>query len=175
MLKFTGERDLIFHSVINHYFNAQLERLEEKNPVLKNTLINWLTSTPLTIDLSTKLKTTGGLATYNQNKITLNKRLLQKNMDKLENTLNHELAHLLSFKLYGREGKGHGKKWKETMITLGRDPKRCHQMDVSTIVNRHHAICSCTVFKITTNMKNKILKGQNFKCKSCHTRIIVPE
>ena len=120
---------------------------------------------------------TAGQAFYSGNRIRLNLELLNKNREEMiENTLPHEFAHIAAFKFYGEEGKGHGHYWKLTMMRLGLEPKRCHNMEV-TPARKHQKFdysCKCPgkVFKIGKNVHEKIQSGRPRYCPSCRADVV---
>jgi predicted SprT family Zn-dependent metalloprotease len=70
-----------------------------------------------------------GRCFYTQKKITLSLPLCEVNLDKIEtkitNTILHELAHAFSVEIFGRDGRGHGAKWKNVAKQIGCDGERC--------------------------------------------------
>lgn len=105
-----------------------------------------------------------------------NVELLSLNPKEIRSTCWHEVGHYVTRFIYGHSYLGkkvqpHGKEWKSVMRSLGQEPERCHNMDVSkTIVRkqkRHEYICKCKTFKLTTTRHNKILKGKLYRCKVC--------
>lgn len=58
----------------------------------------------------------------------------------INQTLPHELAHLISQKVYGRTlGGGHGRLWKSVMVRLGLPPNRCHDYSLEGVKTRKKA------------------------------------
>jgi len=119
-----------------------------------------------------------GIAKYNQNKIQISECYMSDTQESkdhiINNTIGHEFAHLLTWKLYGQEGltnpsgsiRHHGKEWKSVMCSLGLDPNRCHTLE--TPKNRKRKKQSrwavpcgdCgEVFRLTTTMRNRVKKG----------------
>jgi SprT protein len=49
------------------------------------------------------------------------------------NTVPHEVAHIVSYCLYGTNGKGHGREWQTIMRSFGLEPTRCHNYDMSKV------------------------------------------
>jgi predicted SprT family Zn-dependent metalloprotease len=79
--------------------------------------------------LSARMVSSAGVARWKLQCIVLNVRLLALYPDALPTTVVHEVCHLLAAKLYGDHG--HGKQWKQLMVTLGYEPRRCHTLDPS--------------------------------------------
>lgn len=86
--------------------------------------------------------TTAGTAAHWINEIDLNPTLLMANVEAfMTRTVPHELAHLITSKVYPHTNTGvrggkrspHGSEWKSVMYILGADPKRCHNYDTSSV------------------------------------------
>lgn len=97
--------------------------------------------------------TTAGTAAPQINEIDLNPILLMNNVDAfMARTVPHEMAHLITSKVYphtneggwGKKRSPHGSEWKSVMRLLGADPSRCHQYDVSSVkkrTNKYEYVC----------------------------------
>lgn len=100
--------------------------------------------------------------------IELNPRLLIT-PERLESTLMHELAHVAAINLY--QSRGHGKVWKQCMIRLGRDPRRCHNYEEAKKIRRKQerftVACDCREYNFTKTRINKIKRGVTYTCRSC--------
>jgi len=88
------------------------------------------------LKLCKRLKTTGGTARTCINSghalITLNFRLFHGDTTtdaNLKNTYLHELAHVLTNRLYGKQC-GHSAKWVTMAKILGCNGERCHDMEI---------------------------------------------
>lgn len=127
------------------------------------------------IELNPRMRSTAGRAFYRSNKIQLNERLLTDNPQDIEQTFAHELAHLISYALYGDAGKGHGSNWRRVMKQLGYEPDRTHDLDVSAYARRHpvkaYAKCKCSVYPLKARRINKILLGSKYRCLKCSTHL----
>jgi SprT protein len=55
--------------------------------------------------------------------------------DMINQTLGHELAHLVAYKVYGSWG--HDWKWRTVMRALGLDPSRCHSYSLEGVKTRN--------------------------------------
>ena len=70
-----------------------------------------------------------GRAVYGPNEVRLNLvYVITQGRDMLEDTLPHEIAHIMAWQLFGAAGVGHGKEWRECyrMLTKEKEPTRCH-------------------------------------------------
>ena len=92
----------------------------------------------------------------------------------LQQTVPHEVAHMLARMVFGRRAKGHGKPWKTMMHVLGVEALRCHNFDVEPArkVRRWEYVCGCKTWQLTTVRHNRIVKGtQRYSCPKCNTRL----
>ena len=84
--------------------------------------------------------TTAGLAKYGPHLVDLNMQLYVENPQYFFNhTIPHEVAHLASVHIHGAKGAGHGKEWKVIMGLIGREPARCHTLDVTNVKRKRYA------------------------------------
>ena len=134
----------------------------------------------------TKRGRVAGCVEYNQNTASFNFNmvLLRENPDEfIKQTVPHETAHFIVFSVYGveydRGGRRiiHGKKWKNMMVYLGVDPKRCHSYNVDNCTVRKLKtfayVCGCREHELTSIRHNKILKkGAHYTCSLCGKRLV---
>jgi len=92
-----------------------------------------------------RMRTTAGLASYQNSLITLNPKLEQFGDAEIDKTLRHELAHLLAHHRAGRRRIApHGAEWKRACRDLGLPgEKRCHDLPLPRrkIAARHIYHC----------------------------------
>jgi SprT protein len=113
-----------------------------------------------------------GQANYRHNVIRLNRELLEKyTTDFIDQTVPHEFAHLVAYRVYGSRIKPHGKEWKSVVLALGAEPVRTHSYEVSTTrrLKRFCYQCDCpsSLYEITSVRHNRILRGHMYLCKKC--------
>jgi hypothetical protein len=80
------------------------------------------------IEIVEGLGSTAGMVHYD-GRIRLNKFYCLANPEgMLENTIPHEVSHLLAYSIHSRQGQGHGKLWTDTFLLLkpGADITPCH-------------------------------------------------
>jgi SprT protein len=112
-----------------------------------------------------------GRARYALNEVDFNQQLMLENWDKFDQTIVHEVAHLVTRRVYGIMAKAHGHEWKSVMVRLGANPARCHQYDVanSTVQRTKYSyVCpSCnTVYHVGAKRHKKITQfGAKYRCK----------
>ncbi len=89
----------------------------------------------------------------------------------IQQTVPHEVAHLVARTLYGSKIRPHGREWQEVMAFFGADVQRCHQFDTSRSARRrlqrftYH--CSCTTHQLTSIRHRRALAGQVYRCRAC--------
>ncbi len=126
-----------------------------------------------------------GLAFWNYGKpwVNFNPVLLNENTESmLKQTVPHEVAHVVVAEVYRSEEPDpwnfkriapHGHEWQHVMRVFGLDPRRCHNMDVSTIrIIRNggiefHYNCGCTTHKLTKIKHNRLQNGAVYTCRKC--------
>src|SRR3546814_1296313 len=86
--------------------------------------------------------------------VQLNSVRYQENIqDYLDDTIPHEVAHLITYVLHGREAKAHGNEWQSLMRALGVRPDRCHSYDTtnSAVAKAVYKFkCDCKVFELSS-------------------------
>lgn len=116
-----------------------------------------------------------GKAFIYQNHIKLNPVLLRENKDHFINqTVPHEVAHLIAHQVYGNRIRPHGREWASIMSLFGRPANRCHSYEVtrSRTVKMHEVKCGCKTKMISSIRYNRMVKGlATYKCKRCHQLI----
>ena len=121
--------------------------------------------------------TVAGRAYYLTHKVEFNLTLARENSEEFENTVIHEVAHLVTKHMYPRAKQAHGPEFKRVFIAMGGNGKRCHSYDVSTAkreVVRTYVVykCACQEHMITPATHKKINTGmKSFKCRMCGTRL----
>ena len=76
--------------------------------------------------------TTAGRAWLQQWRIQLNEQLCKENTeDFMNDTIPHEVAHLVAYKVFGDDG--HGEGWRSVMRALGLNPTRCHDYNTRNV------------------------------------------
>ncbi len=126
------------------------------------------------IVLSDSMRTTAGRANYTHNTISLNTRLLGRNLHHVQQTFTHELAHLVAVEVYGKAARGHGGMWQHIMTAFGVEATRCHKLDTTGLRRQHKtyaATCSCRTHMIKSGRRSKMIRGTNYRCKLCKTMI----
>jgi predicted SprT family Zn-dependent metalloprotease len=82
-----------------------------------------------------------GYCSYTDKEISLSKPLCEYNLNnfyQINDTILHEIAHALSYKIHGRRGSGHCKRWVHVAKSIGCNGKRCY--DSSEVNNIEHNV-----------------------------------
>jgi SprT protein len=119
---------------------------------------------------------TAGKAFYFLHQVTFNEVLAQENPNTFFNTVIHEVAHLVTHKLYPFCKQHHGPEFKQVMRMLGGDGKRCHTYNTESVriiktKTRYVYKCDCQEHKVTKTTHTKISIGHKFSCKRCKSTI----
>ena len=104
--------------------------------------------------------------------IRYNRTLLEENeRDFIDQTVPHEVAHVVARTIHGGRIRPHGPEWQSIMVTLGANPSRCHNYDTSRSigrrVTRYPYHCDCREHMITRIRENRIRRGQKYHCRAC--------
>ena len=113
------------------------------------------------------------LGQYSPSKLTFGIKFLREHTEEvLNNTVAHEIAHLIAIELYGEEGRGHGSEWKSVMRALGVPAEIYHDMKLSCNNNKPTVHCKCSSHVVSKITYNRIRDGLRlFRCKSCGGKV----
>ena len=114
----------------------------------------------------------GGYAMAYRNLIAINNQMLHQNGDSfIKDVPGHEAAHIIARKIYPFATDSHGVEWANVMRNVAyQEPKRCHNF---AVVTKNEYFCKCTdTLYVSTTVHNRILKGANYSCKKCGTRVM---
>lgn len=115
-----------------------------------------------------------GKAYASRNHVQLNAVLLLENTQRMcEQTVPHEVAHLVTRKLHGAGCRPHGVEWQSVMRAFGVAPKRTHDMDVTRARTQrtHPYKCRCKAHEVGPRMHAAIQRGAVYRCKHCATSL----
>ncbi len=121
-----------------------------------------------------------GQANYRENKIRLNRELLEKyENDFIEQTVPHEYAHLVAYQKFGGRIRPHGKEWRSVMQALGAEPRRTHNYQVSPARTCRRFLYQCNCpgkdYQLTSIRHNRIKRGSHYFCSKCKGPLIFVE
>lgn len=112
-----------------------------------------------------------GRAYYYSHVVEFNVQFMaRERVNMLDETVPHELAHIVAFRLHGERGRGHGPLWRAAARRLGCSAERCHSYDTTGLrgVQRRWAYaCGCRVHKLTTTRHRKAIRGTRYRCRRC--------
>lgn len=118
-----------------------------------------------------------GRAIYADYAVSFHSVLAAENGEDFDQTIGHEVAHLVAKRVFGCTG--HGKGWKRVMKALGLRVERCHSYDMSNAKVRRQArydyVCACpkeNTHKISATIHNKIQRGYSYRCAHCKTTLL---
>jgi SprT protein len=114
-----------------------------------------------------------GTAHLQRNLIKINPVLFINNRDEFfQQVIPHEVAHLIAFQLYGKT-RPHGKEWQQVMVEVFKRPAlTTHQLDINEVVGKQFTYrCLCTTHQLTIRRHNKVLKGNEYRCKLCQSTL----
>lgn len=135
-----------------------------------------------------KRGTTAGTAHWLKWEINLNSVLLMENLeDMIEDTVPHEIAHLVANAVHGGLIKPHGAEWQSVMRLFGLRPTRCHQYDTTNskvrTVQRQKVtyICACeqgtkeTQLGLTRHRRHQAQGQKRYYCRTCKAYLLKKE
>jgi SprT protein len=113
-----------------------------------------------------------GQANYSENSIRFNRELLEKYAeDFIDQTVPHEFAHLVAYRVYGSRIKPHGNEWRSIMVALGATPSRTHKYEASKTrrLRRYLYKCNCQgkQHELTSIRHNRVRRGAGYLCRAC--------
>lgn len=103
--------------------------------------------------------------------MAFNARILYHNVEEfIEQTVAHEVAHVIDFALRGESA--HDKRWKRIMRALGARPERLHSFEAGVKktrkVKRYAYHCACRDIELSSIRHNRVVKGEQiYRCKLC--------
>ncbi len=126
-----------------------------------------------------------GVCKYKGNIIRLNPFILKEyGDDYINTTVVHEFAHLAVHYILGYKAKPHGREWKWMMRFLEAPPNRCSDYNIQAVIENtsmkvrrkvarpYLYRCGCREHQLTSNIHNKMVRGQRRSCLKCRQRII---
>lgn len=119
--------------------------------------------------------TIAGSASFNRWEIQLNSTLLIENGQIfIDEVIPHELAHLISFRYFGKVAP-HGHEWKYIMTAiLGVPAKRTHSFNILSVQTSSWLYrCKCQQHLLTIRRHNRVVQGKaEYLCRCCGERLV---
>ncbi|MHC4302812.1 MAG: SprT family zinc-dependent metalloprotease [Planctomycetota bacterium] len=140
----------------------------------------------ITVEWNGRFTRRMGDATYGTYRIRLSSPLWPRaSVDEQENTVAHEVCHIVAVHLYGWGAKGHGADWRGCMVRAGFNPTRCHNVDRAGLARKNtrtmvRVYCGCPDgLTITKNLWTRTLRngewvnGTNIRrfCRKCRQNL----
>jgi len=119
-----------------------------------------------------------GLASLRSKRVSFNTVLMSRHPEDFDNTIIHEVAHLVTYQIRPNAKQAHGPEFKRIMLILGGSPNTYHTYDVSGLKRtyaktRYVYECSpgCT-HNMTKGKHDKIVSGVIYQCRHTGKRIM---
>lgn len=88
----------------------------------------------------------------------------------LDETVPHEIAHVVVYRLYGTRARPHGQEWKRLMAAFGVDASPCHSLpaEPSRRLKQYRYVCGCdTPVWLTSIRHRRAQAGTDYLCRRC--------
>lgn len=124
-------------------------------------------------DVSLKLRgQKAGVAHLHENRLRFNAKLYQENREHfLQQTVAHEVAHLIAHQLFGDRIQPHGEEWQLVMRGVYElPPDRCHTYAIERRPRTAYLYgCGCPEreFPLTSRRHALIKQGRRYVCRAC--------
>ena len=118
-----------------------------------------------------------GVAHICENRLRFNPIMYQENREHfLLHTVAHEVAHLVSYKVYGNKIRAHGPEWQAVMQNIYQLPaSRCHNYAVKSTIKTHYLYSGACPhrepFALSSQRHARVKKGLHYLCKECRARL----
>lgn len=114
-------------------------------------------------------------STHSKCEIRINPDYLRAHTpDMIEDTVPHEVAHLIAFAVHGKNIKSHGYEWQDIAIFLGCTGNRCHSYDAipAKKTRKFLYLCPCGDHHyLGLNLHRKVQTGDVRVCMTCNRSI----
>ena len=127
---------------------------------------------------------TAGMAVYGPRHTRETPALLRVNADLLwrypdemiDETIPHEVAHVVTRWAWGGRVAPHGREWKSIMRAFGKEPTRCHTMETTSArrTPRYPYRCACekTVYLGQVRHRRALKQPRRYICPRCRNTLI---
>jgi len=129
------------------------------------------------VELSTRLRTTAGLAMPARRHIKLSFHMFRhEGLERFDSTIAHEVAHV-ACDLHHRRSCHHDHRWQRLMRQLGLPAERCHDYDSVQRKPGTEVVCPGCAKRIRLGpiqWKRFMLAQARFQCTACNTELVRP-
>lgn len=121
--------------------------------------------------------TTAGKAWYSRHLVEFNVILAEQNRGEFINTVKHEIAHIITRKVFPYAKQAHGPEFKSVFRSIGGNGQRYHSYDVSSVKSKYTRVrmkvtCSCKTHLVTRQKHAKIAARPDiWFCKLCKSNL----
>lgn len=113
-----------------------------------------------------------GQAWLEKNELRFNLALLKRYPeDFIQQTVPHEVAHLLARELCGPRIRPHGAEWKQLMTGLFKRPATVRHQYQLPPSHRYRFTyrCNCQQLQLSATRHNRVLRGAQYLCRECRS------
>ncbi|WP_192867868.1 SprT family zinc-dependent metalloprotease [Thaumasiovibrio subtropicus] len=99
--------------------------------------------------------------------------LLENQPAFLDDVVPHEVAHLITYALYGKV-RPHGKEWQQIMLgVFKRPPTTTHNFNITNVQGQLFSYqCQCQLHQLTIRRHRKVQRGEvRYRCRDCGTTL----
>lgn len=134
----------------------------------------------VSVSFESKFTRRMGDASYDKMRVRFSIPLfLRASVEDQEDTVVHEMCHIIARHLFGPRISSHGHEWKLCMLKAGRAPTRCHSVDRTGLTRTRKTMetkCGCSTHMVTPAMFTKIASKKTRRyCKKCKGDLYIPE
>ncbi|MET0028235.1 MAG: SprT-like domain-containing protein [Candidatus Thiodiazotropha sp.] len=98
----------------------------------------------------------------------------------MDETVPHEVAHIVARRRFGQRIRPHGREWKQVMAFFQAPARRCHSFDTTQTTRRRMRYydyrCACRDHRISAVRHNRVVSGtMTYQCRFCGTPLVARE
>ncbi len=111
-----------------------------------------------------------GQAWLEKNELRFNRALFERYpQDFIDQTVPHEVAHLLAHQLCGPHIRPHGPEWQQLMVRLFGIPATVRHSYELPPSARYRFLyrCGCRDQRLSATRHNRVMKGAEYRCRNC--------
>lgn len=115
-----------------------------------------------------------GTAHLQRNLLRFNAQLYQENREHfLQQTVPHEVAHMVAHQVYGSGIEPHGPQWQSVMtVVFGLPAQRCHSYELPPVWKTLYAYaCACREHGLSGQRHARVMRGNAYLCRHCNSEL----